>query len=143
MAINNLKADIHCIEPIPCNPCQWACPFGAIHIGEDITNLPVVSGEKCTGCGICLGYCPGLAIRLIGPGETPGRSVVVFPYEYLPLPAPGQQVEAVDQKGQVLGTGTVQKVRRPLKGDPTELVYLDVPEDIAGQIWSMKRLVME
>ncbi len=140
MATNKLKADIDCIEPIPCNPCQWACPFGAIHIGDDITNQPVVSDEKCTGCGICLAYCPGLAIRLIGPGQQSGRSVVVFPYEYRPLPEKGERVSAVDQGGTVLGEGVVLRIRRPLKDDPTELVYLDVADAISREVWSMRRL---
>lgn len=52
-------AVIECVQEIPCNPCENACPFGAIKIGDPITNLPVLDGEKCTGCGTCVAMCPG------------------------------------------------------------------------------------
>lgn len=44
-------AIIECIEEIPCNPCEAACPNKAITIGESITNLPVMDLEKCVACG--------------------------------------------------------------------------------------------
>ena len=55
-------AVIECAELIPCNPCEAACPSGAIKIGDSINNLPVLDEDKCTGCGICISSCPGLAI---------------------------------------------------------------------------------
>ena len=27
-----------CVQEIPCNPCEGACPFHAITVGEPITN---------------------------------------------------------------------------------------------------------
>lgn len=33
-------AVIECIQPIPCNPCEGACKFGAICVGDPIINLP-------------------------------------------------------------------------------------------------------
>ena len=58
-------AVIECIQEIPCNPCEAACRFGAIQIGDPITNLPKLIENKCTGCGICVANCPGLAIFII------------------------------------------------------------------------------
>ncbi|HIP99899.1 TPA: 4Fe-4S dicluster domain-containing protein, partial [Candidatus Bipolaricaulota bacterium] len=58
-------AVIECVEEIPCNPCEESCPVGAIRIGEKITTLPVIDFDRCTGCGTCLGVCPGLAIFLV------------------------------------------------------------------------------
>ena len=58
-------AVIECVQQIPCNPCEKACPFGAIEVGPDITNLPRLDLDKCRGCGICLSKCPGLAIFLL------------------------------------------------------------------------------
>ena len=55
-------AVIECVQEIPCNPCQAACPKKAITIGENITHLPVLDQEVCIGCGICISRCPGLAI---------------------------------------------------------------------------------
>ena len=40
-------AVVECVQQIPCNPCESACPLHAIHIGEPITNTPQVDREKC------------------------------------------------------------------------------------------------
>ena len=50
-------ACIECVQGIPCNPCESACKFGAITIGEEITNLPRINEEKCVGCGVCQQLC--------------------------------------------------------------------------------------
>ena len=143
MAKDKLLADIYCIEPIPCNPCETSCPFGAITVGEEITNLPLVEADKCRGCGICLAVCPGLAIRLIKEEHGPDTSLVAFPYEYEPLPDKGQTVRVVDMQGVELGDGTVTKIQKPLKDDPTRVVYVEVAREIASQVNSMKRLKEE
>ena len=44
-------ACIECVQEIPCNPCEGICPVGAITVGEQITNLPHLQEQKCTGCG--------------------------------------------------------------------------------------------
>jgi electron transport complex protein RnfB len=36
--------------------CVRACPFDAIHMGED--GIPVVDEIKCTACGKCVAECP-------------------------------------------------------------------------------------
>jgi Na+-translocating ferredoxin:NAD+ oxidoreductase RNF subunit RnfB len=43
--------------------CVRACPFDAIHMGDD--DLPVVDQELCTGCGNCVSACPRHIPRLI------------------------------------------------------------------------------
>ena len=45
-------ACIECVQEIPCNPCEGLCKFGAITIGEQITNLPRLHEDKCVGCGL-------------------------------------------------------------------------------------------
>ena len=79
-------AVIECVQEIPCNPCEKACPFGAIEIGPDITRLPRLDLDKCRGCGICLSKCPGLAIFLVDASKSETEALVMMPYEYLPLP---------------------------------------------------------
>lgn len=37
-------AVIECVQEIPCNPCESSCRFGAITIGEQITDLPTLHG---------------------------------------------------------------------------------------------------
>ncbi len=140
MIANKLIADIHCIEPIPCNPCETSCPFGAITIGSDITNLPVVHEDLCRGCGICLAVCPGLAIRLLQMDNGNNRAIVAFPYEYHPLPQKGDLVTVVNMEGLPLGQGTVTRLQKPIKNDPTQLVFVEVDPSIAQEVRSMERL---
>jgi Pyruvate/2-oxoacid:ferredoxin oxidoreductase delta subunit len=78
------KAITECYEEIPCNPCATSCPFDAIHIGEDINTKPVVDFDLCTGCGICVYSCPGLAIVTVQIVNDKAR--FKLPYEFRPLP---------------------------------------------------------
>ena len=55
---------VECSQNIPCNPCEAACPHGAITVGEPITNLPVVDKDKCIGCGLCVKACPSEAVTV-------------------------------------------------------------------------------
>lgn len=56
------KAGVHpvieCTQNIPCNPCQDACKFGCVSIGNQITSLPIVVPETdCKNCGMCVASC--------------------------------------------------------------------------------------
>ena len=135
-------ARINCLQPIPCNPCETSCPFGAIYIGEDITNRPVLDIEKCRGCGICVAACPGIAITMaMITGED--RDMVAIPYEYLPLPKVGDEVVLVDTNGHELSTGQVEKLNRPDKKDPTTLVYVAVDKGITDRAVGIRRSVFD
>ena len=133
-------AVIECVQEIPCNPCENACHFGAIEIGEQITNLPVLHEEKCTGCGLCVANCPGLAITVIAKTYSDTEAVIEFPFEYLPLPAVGDTVDAVSRGGEVLCKGTVTSVRKIKAYAGTAVVGIAVPKEYAADVRSMKRL---
>lgn len=45
---------------------------------KKIPWYPTVDEKKCTGCGICIAYCPHTVFEL---GETGSISCVVHPYE--------------------------------------------------------------
>jgi len=127
---------IDCPEEIPCNPCETACPVGCIAVGDDITALPVLTGKDCSGCGRCIAVCPGLAVRIVDLD----REVIAIPYEYLPLPETGMQLPVVDVTGAEIGIGTVVRITRPLRSDPTRVMHLKVAGEIAaearGILWS-------
>ncbi|MDR3146068.1 MAG: 4Fe-4S dicluster domain-containing protein [Treponema sp.] len=122
---------IDCPEEIPCNPCESACPAGAIRIPGSIIARPVVDLEKCTGCGNCVSACPGQACFLIDPDYAPGEASVDFPYEYVPLPEPGRSVELTDNGGERVCTGRVVGVFSPPRAEKTALVRVSLPVEKA------------
>jgi Fe-S-cluster-containing hydrogenase component 2 len=126
-------AVIECLEDIPCNPCESSCNVGAIVVGEDITNLPHLDGEKCVACQTCVYICPGQAIVLVDESLPDGRATVMMPYEYRPLPEKDDVVTALDRAGQVLGDAKVVAVRQTKRMDQTATVTIEVPAD-----WSMR-----
>lgn len=135
-----LAAVIECIEGIPCNPCETSCPVGAITVGDEITNLPVVDFEKCTGCGICVAACPGLAIYLKKYEFKEGLSYIAFPFEYLPLPPEGATVQMVDRYGEYVCDGTILRVVKIKRMDRTTVVHVSYPNAYYERVVNMKRL---
>ncbi|MEL7623969.1 MAG: 4Fe-4S binding protein [Clostridiales bacterium] len=127
-------AVIECVQEIPCNPCEAACPFGAIGVGEPITSLPVLDEEKCTGCGACVAACPGLAIFTVNMAYSETEAAVAFPYEYRPLPAKNDLVEAVDREGKVVSRGRVLDIKMPKAFKQTAVVTLAVPKAMGFQV---------
>lgn len=121
-------AVIECDQEIPCDPCEAACQFGAIKVGDPITNLPEFDIEKCTGCGLCLPACPGLAIFLIDENYSETKSTVAFPYEYQNLPQEGETVNAVNREGDYICKAKVVKVQNNKKFDRTPIVTIAVPD---------------
>jgi bacterioferritin-associated ferredoxin len=136
-------AVIECIQPIPCNPCEGACKFGAICVGDPITNLPQLKEELCTGCGTCVAQCSGLAIFIVDKTYSETEATVSFPHEYLPLPEKGQEVAAVNRAGQVVCTGWVVRINNSAKNDCTPVVTMAIPKEWADEVRGMKRLAKE
>lgn len=132
-------AVIECVQEIPCNPCEAACKFGAIAIGEPITTLPLLDEEKCTGCGICVAQCPGLAIFIVNKEYSATEATVGFPYEYTPVPNVGDDCEGVNRKGEVLCKAKVVKVQNPKSYDRTPVVTVAIPKEFADEVRSIKR----
>lgn len=125
---------IECAQEIPCNPCEGACPVGAIRVGEPITNLPVLAADKCTGCGVCISVCPGLAIFVLDMIYSDREATVQLPYEFLPLPKKGEIVTALDREGRAVCSARVVNVRNPKKFDHTAVVTIAVPKNQAMNV---------
>jgi len=131
-------AVIECTQEIPCDPCKTACKFEAIEIGEPITNTPVLKEEECTGCGLCVAQCPGLAIFIVDKTYSKDMATVSFPHEYFPLPQKSLEIEAVNRKGEVICTGKVTKVLNSKKFDRTPVITIAVPKDKVDDIRGIK-----
>jgi Fe-S-cluster-containing hydrogenase component 2 len=136
-------AVIECVEEIPCNPCETACPHGAIFVGDPITNLPVLYAERCRGCGLCLPACPGLAIYLKDYTFSAERVLITFPFEYLPLPEKGETVSLVDRMGKTVCPGEVIRVSTAKRNDRTALVSVAYAKESFFEVVGMKRLARE
>ena len=132
-------AIIECIQEIPCNPCEAACSRKAIKVGSPITNLPVLDVDECTGCGLCISSCPGLAIFVVDLTYSDDSALVSFPYEYLPLPKVGEKVSATDREGKPVCEGEVTRVLDKPKQGHTPVVSIAIPRKYALQVRSIAR----
>ena len=131
---------VECEEEIPCNPCVKACPVGAITIEGNINNLPVVDFDLCTGCGLCIAGCPGLAIFVVHKNYRPdrGEGLVMLPYEFIPLPKKGDKVWGLDRNGKVICEATVERVLNTPKQDRTAIISVAVPSDLVMEVRNIK-----
>ena len=130
---------IDCPQEIPCNPCQFSCPVQAITIEGNLTARPKADRERCVGCDNCVAACPGQACFLIDEDYAPGLATIDFPYEYLPLPEPGEECQARDNMGQDICKGTIIKVISRPKWSGTRVVRISVPRDKVYLVRGMAR----
>ena len=130
-------AVVECVQGIPCNPCQDACPHGAIRIGDEITNTPRLDENACIGCGLCVAACPGLAIFVVD--KSGEKAKVSFPYEYLPLPQVGAEVMALNRAGEYVCMGEVTKVMQPAAFKKTTVITIAIPKEFADDVRTIRR----
>lgn len=132
-------AVIECYQKIPCDVCELVCHKGAIKVGSPLTKVPKFDSEKCSGCGMCVVACPGLAIFLVDPIFSEKEALVSFPYEYLPILKLGSEVDVVNSLGKVVGKGRVLEVRYAKKFDATRLVTVSVPKQLVQEVRGIVR----
>jgi Fe-S-cluster-containing hydrogenase component 2 len=132
---------IDCLEDIPCTPCRDVCPTGAITM-KTMIDRPKLNWEACTGCTLCAQACPGLAINIVNYHfgrkslKRPGYedySLVMIPYELVPIPKKGDMVAILDRAGKRLGEAEVFSVIKSPKFG-TVMVNVLVPQSIAFQV---------
>lgn len=114
------KAIIECYHEIPCNPCETSCPFDAITVGEDINKRPLINFDTCTGCGVCVHSCPGIAIMVAMIKH--GKAYFKIAYELLPLPKVGERWLAVNRAGKVISDCKIENVSPARKATNTTSV---------------------
>lgn len=129
---------IECFQKIPCNPCYTACKHGAIQKFEDINDLPSVNFDNCNGCGLCISKCPGLAIFVIDETYSETQATVSLPFEFLPLPHEGEEVDLLNRSGKKVGKGKVLKVRNGKYEDRTPVITVAVPKELSMVVRNIK-----
>ena len=122
-----------CIQLIPCNPCVDICPVKAITM-KDINSPPIVDFDRCTGCTLCVGICPGLAIFVVKHNDDE-TAHITLPYEFTPVPKKGDLVTVLDRWGKPHGEAIVLNVRTKQK---TAVITIQVPIDQAMHIRNIK-----
>lgn len=95
---------IDCLYGFACNPCQFACKYGAI-TKSSTSTVPFIDFDKCVGCMECVSQCPGLAIF----GYDVKRNRVFLPFEYDIKGA--KKVVLVNNNGEKLGNGEIELVK--------------------------------
>lgn len=136
--LNRSKVIIECYEEIPCNPCSTSCPFDAIYIPNDINTRPQVHYNKCTGCGICVYSCPGLAI--INVKTEDNTCLFKIPYEFVPYPEVNEIMHAINRNGDIIGTCTLEKITITKKQDKTALLSVRVNKKLLYEFITVRRI---
>jgi glycine/D-amino acid oxidase-like deaminating enzyme/thioredoxin reductase/Fe-S-cluster-containing hydrogenase component 2 len=108
---------IDCLSGFACNPCEFACPHGAI-TKTSTSTVPRINFQKCIGCMDCVYQCPGLAIF----GYNLKKDWLFLPIEYDVKEK--SEVYLVDNQGEILGDGIVEKIL--LKVNKTNIARLKV-----------------
>ena len=125
-------AILECIQEIPCNPCVDCCPVDAISM-KDINAPPVVDYDKCISCGKCVGICPGLAIFVVKIKN--GKTLITLPYEFLPVPQVGDNVEGLNREGKPIDKAIV---RRVIKKGKTMIITVEADEKFAMDLRNIR-----
>lgn len=111
---------IDCLYGFACNPCEFACPHGAI-TKTSTSTVPRIDFEKCIGCMDCVYQCPGLAIF----GYNVAKDWLFLPIEY--HAETNAAVYLVDNNGVKLGEGVIEKILKKVnKTNIARVKSLDV-----------------
>ncbi|MCD6346719.1 MAG: FAD-dependent oxidoreductase, partial [Bacteroidales bacterium] len=114
---------IDCLHGFACNPCEFACPHGAI-TKTSTSTIPNIDFTKCIGCMECVYQCPGLAIF----GYNPKKDWLFLPIEY--HTEANQAVYLVDNEGEIVGEGIIEKIlKKPNKTDIARIKTLTIHGD--------------
>lgn len=132
-------AIIECMQDIPCNPCETICPGKAIKVGSPITNLPRLDEGKCSGCGLCIPWCPGLAIFVLNYNFDKIRASLTIPYELFPLPEKDEKIKCLDRNGKYICNGTIIKVIPPEKNNRTSVITFSFPKKYFNIVRSFRK----
>lgn len=134
-------AVIECLESIPCNPCGFICPVDAIR-KDSLVTPPVMDWEKCVGCTKCVPICPGLAIFLQWIDGDKGY--VTMPYELVPEPRIGDEVQLLDRSGRKIGEGKIVNPTYQARGDPNPLWCVTVEFANSKMVYDVRTIrIME
>ncbi len=103
----NPVASLECFENIPCRACADICPESAIEI-PNLTDLPQLLENKCTGCGACVAICPASAAVMVQEFANQQKAKYFFADDTKELWQPKKPISLLNRQGQILGMGRIQ-----------------------------------
>ncbi len=124
---------IDCLYGFACNPCQFACPHGAI-VKVSSNTVPTIDFDKCIGCMKCVYQCPGLAIF----GYNESRNQIFLPVEY--FATEGSEVFLVDNNGRKVGEGVIEKIL--LKENKTNIARVNA-KTVNGELNQVRGFIVK
>jgi ferredoxin len=130
-------AAIECFQEIVCDSCVIGCPSDCIQV-DSSKAPPKIDWEKCSGCGLCIPSCPGLAIFVIDYNYSDEEALISFAYELYPLPKVGDTVYATNREGKKVVKARVERVLTNDKFDKTGIVSIAVPKRYYNEVRGMK-----
>ncbi|MDL2297072.1 FAD-dependent oxidoreductase [Bacteroidales bacterium OttesenSCG-928-E04] len=113
-----------CLYGFACNPCAFACQYGAI-VKNSTSAVPMVDYDKCIGCMDCVSRCPGLAIF----GYNLKKNWLFLPFEY--EVAEGTEVFLINDSGERVGEGVIEKIT--VKSNKTNVARVKAV-DVEGEM---------
>lgn len=125
---------IDCLYGFACNPCEFACPHGAI-TKTSTSTVPQIDFEKCIGCMDCVYQCPGLAIF----GYSEKKDWLFLPIEY--HAEEGNEVFIVDNQGKKLGEGVIEKILK--KKNKTNIARVKVQNLYEGKLNAARGFIVK
>lgn len=120
---------IDCLYGFACNPCQFACKYGAI-TKSSTSTVPKIDFDKCIGCMDCVTRCPGLAIF----GFNTKKKQIFLPFEY--EVKEGIDVVLVDNNGKKLGMGNIEAIKK--NANKTNFARINITSLISEDIDMLK-----
>jgi glycine/D-amino acid oxidase-like deaminating enzyme/Fe-S-cluster-containing hydrogenase component 2 len=134
---------IDCLYGFACNPCSFACKFGAI-TKTSTSTTPQIDHDKCTGCLNCVTHCPGLAIF----GYDLKNETVYLPCEFdlttsaapkspkgdLLLGGQKDVLSLTNNLGEIIADGVIEKVFK--KANKTNLLKVKVVQSAKCKVQS-------
>lgn len=103
----------------------------------DINDNPEIDYEKCTGCGLCVAKCPGLACFVIDMSFASDRALIKMSHELLPMPQKGEKVQCLNRIGEAVAEGVVEAVTEPWK-DSTKVLHVSVPKEFVNDVRAVR-----
>lgn len=127
-----------CFQRIPCDPCVYSCPYEAIIPFNDMNDFPEIVYDKCIGCTICVGKCPGLAIFVLHRDFSEKTSLVTIPYEFLPKPKKEDIVDVLNRNGDKICEGKIHKILDTKNQDKTSVITIEIPKQFYMEARNIK-----